>query len=389
MIRTAPLNAIPVKAIAVSAAALCLAAPTLAQEVYETEQASFTIQTVAEGLDYPWSLAFLPDGDILVTERDAGSDGLRVINTDGDLRDAPITGLPDDIVVNRQGGLFEIALHPDFDDNRLVYVSYAQGTEAASRTAVIRARLADDLSALEEVEEIFAVDFDIATNRHHGGKLLFDTDGYLYLGLGDGGDHSDEAQDPTNHIGTLIRIHDDGAIPSDNPFANGEDGAAEVYSYGHRNIQGLVQHPVTGSIWSHEHGARGGDEINIHAAGLNYGWPEITYGIEYDGSIITEDRARDGLEQPIWYWTPSIAPSGMAFYTGDAFPHWENDLFVGALAGMHVVRMETDGDRVIGRERLLEDLEQRIREVRVGPDGYLYVTTDDYEGQVLRLVPAD
>jgi aldose sugar dehydrogenase len=375
--------------LAATALAAVLAAPALAQ-TYETEQADFTVETVAEGLDFPWSISFLPGGEMLVTERDGGADGLRVIDADGDLRDAPVAGIPDEVVVNRQGGLFDAIPHPDFADNRLVYVSYAQGTEEASRTAMIRGRLNEDLTELEEVEEIFRVNFDIATNRHHGGKILFDADGYLWLSLGDGGDHSDEAQDPTNHIGTLIRLNDDGTIPSDNPFADGEGGAPEVWSYGHRNIQGLAQHPVTGTVWSNEHGPRGGDEINIHAeSGLNYGWPEITYGIEYDGSVITEDRERDGMEQPIWYWTPSIAASGMAFYTGDAFPHWQNDVFIGALAGMHVVRMETDGDRVIGRERLLEDLEQRIRDVRVGPDGYVYVLTDDYEGQVLRLVPAE
>ena len=360
-----------------------------AQDVYETEQASFRIETVAEGLNIPWSIGFLPSGEMVVTERDGGSDGLRIIDAQGNLRAEPVAGMPDDVVVNRQGGLFDAIPHPEFASNRLLYISYAQGTRQAHRTALIRARLSDDLSRLENVEELFAVDFDIATNRHHGGKILFDRDGYLWLSLGDGGNHMDEAQDPSNHIGTLIRLNDDGSVPADNPFVNG-GGAPEVWSYGHRNIQGLVQHPVTGTIWSHEHGPRGGDEINIHrTSGLNYGWPEITYGINYDGSTITEEREREGMEQPIWYWTPSIAASGMTFYTGDAFPHWRNDVFVGALAGMHVVRMETDGDRVIGRERLLEDLEERIRDVRTGPDGYIYVTTDSDEGRVLRLVPAE
>lgn len=375
------------------AASLLLTASTgalAAQDVYETEQANFRVETVAEGLNFPWSIGFLPSGEMLVTERDGGSQGLRVLDAGGSLRDAPVEGLPDDVVVNRQGGLFDAIPHPDFAENRLVYISYAQGTREAHRTALIRARLSDDLSTLESVEELFAVDFDIATNRHHGGKILFDRDGYLWLSLGDGGNHMDEAQDPANHIGTLIRLNDDGSVPADNPFADGNGGAAEVWSYGHRNIQGLVQHPVTGTIWSHEHGPRGGDEINIHTTGgLNYGWPEITYGINYNGTIITEERARDGMEQPIWYWNPSIAASGMAFYTGDAFPHWENDVFVGALAGMHVVRMETDGDRVIGSERLLEDLEERIRDVRTGPDGYVYLLTDADDGRVLRLVPAE
>lgn len=360
------------------------------QDVYETEQANFRVETVAQGLNMPWSIGFLPDGAMIVTERDGGSDGLRIIDAEGSLRAEPVAGMPDDVVVNRQGGLFDAIPHPDFADNRFVYISYAQGTREAHRTALIRARLNVDLTALEDVEELFAVDFDIATNRHHGGKILFDRDGYLWLSLGDGGNHMDEAQDPSNHIGTLIRLNDDGTVPSDNPFADGDGGAPEVWSYGHRNIQGLVQHPQTGTIWSHEHGPRGGDEINIHLeSGLNYGWPEITYGINYDGTIITEERERDGLEQPIWYWNPSIAASGMAFYTGDAFPHWQNDVFVGALAGMHVARLETDGDRVIGQERLLEDLEERIRDVRTGPDGFVYITTDSDEGRVLRLVPAE
>lgn len=374
------------------AASLLVTASTgtlVAQDVYETEQASFRIETVAEGLNIPWSIGFLPGGEMVVTERDGGSNGLRIIDAQGNLRAEPVAGMPDDVVVNRQGGLFDAIPHPEFASNRLLYISYAQGTRQAHRTALIRARLSDDLSRLENVEELFAVDFDIATNRHHGGKILFDRDGFLWLSLGDGGNHYDEAQTPENHIGTLIRLNDDGSVPADNPFVNG-GGAPEVWSYGHRNIQGLVQHPVTGTIWSHEHGPRGGDEINIHrTSGLNYGWPEITYGINYDGSTITEEREREGMEQPIWYWTPSIAASGMTFYTGDAFPHWRNDVFVGALAGMHVVRMETDGDRVIGRERLLEDLEERIRDVRTGPDGYIYVTTDSDEGRVLRLVPAE
>ncbi len=359
------------------------------QDVYETEQANFRVETVAAGLNIPWSIGFLPGGEMIVTERNGGSQGLRIIEADGTLRAEPVAGMPDDVVVNRQGGLFDAIPHPDFANNRLLYISYAQGTRQAHRTAMIRGRLSEDLTRLEDVEELFAVNFDIATNRHHGGKILFDSHGYLWLSLGDGGDHYDEAQTPENHIGALIRLHDDGSVPADNPFVNG-GGAPEVWSYGHRNIQGLDQHPLTGTVWSHEHGPRGGDEINIHLeSGVNYGWPEITYGINYDGSIITEEREREGMEQPIWYWTPSIAASGMAFYTGDAFPHWQNDVFIGALAGMHVVRMETDGDRVIGRERLLEDLEERIRDVRNGPDGFLYITTDSDEGRVLRLVPAE
>lgn len=380
MIRTLALSL----ALSVSSGAL------FAQEIYETEQASFRVETVAEGLNYPWSIGFLPSGEMLVTERDGGAQGLRIVDANGNLVATPVSGLPDDVVVNRQGGLFDAIAHPDFAQNRLVYISYAKGTLEAHHTAVIRARLSEDLTTLENVEEIFEVNFDHATNRHHGGKILFDRDGYLWLSLGDAGNHMDEAQNPANHIGTLVRLNDDGSVPSDNPFADGNGGAPEVWSYGHRNIQGLDQNPETGTVWSHEHGPRGGDEINIHdTSGLNYGWPEITYGINYNGTIITEERARDGLEQPLWYWNPSIAASGMAFYTGDAFPHWQNDVFVGALAGMHIARLETDGDRVIGQERLVEDLEERIRDVRTGPDGFIYFTTDSDEGRVMRLVPAE
>jgi glucose/arabinose dehydrogenase len=367
---------------AVSLSVLALSSASQAQDVIESEQADFIIETVTGGLEYPWSIAFLPTGEYLVTEREGR---LRVIDEDG-LRDAPVSGLPDDLLVERQGGLLDVALAPDFADSRMIYFSYAEGTSEANNTALARARLSADLTALENVEDIFHVNFEKARGFHFGGRILFNPDGTLFLTLGDGGNHQDESQNPANHLGAVVRLNLDGSIPGDNPVI--ENGAPGVYSFGHRNAQGIARNPSTGSIWTHEHGARGGDEINILAAGDNYGWPVITYGINYNGTIITEEREREGLTQPIWYWNPSIAPSGMDFYTGDAFEHWQGDLFVSALAGSSVERLEIDGDRVISVEPLLADLGQRFRDVRTGPDGALYVLTDDFEGSVLRLVPA-
>ncbi|MEO1040167.1 MAG: PQQ-dependent sugar dehydrogenase [Pseudomonadota bacterium] len=360
-------------------------APALAQDVIESEQANFTVETLAEGLAFPWSVAFLPEGAYLVAERDGA---LRVVDGDG-LRENAVSGLPDDLIVTRQGGLMEVALHPDFEANRLVYITYSEGTEQANRTALARGRLSEDLSSLEEVEDLFRVNFDKARGFHFGGRLLINDDGTLFLTLGDGGRHQDEAQNPENHIGTVVRLTLDGEPASGNPFLDTDGHAPEIFTYGHRNVQGIARNPATGSVWTHEHGARGGDEINIIEPGLNFGWPRITYGINYNGSIISEDRALEGLSQPIWYWNPSIAPSGMAFYEGDAFEHWKGDLFTSALAGSAIIRQEVIGDRVISEERLLEDLGERFRDVRSGPDGALYVLTDSDEGRLLRLIPAE
>ena len=374
MIRTAALASLSL---------LALSSHAFAQDVVESEQADFIVETVAGGLEFPWSIAFLPSGEMLVTEREGR---LRVIDADG-LRDAPVSGLPDDLVVERQGGLLDVALAPDFADSRTIYFSYAEGTAEANNTALARATLSADLTALENVEDIFHVNFEKARGFHFGGRILFNPDNTLFLTLGDGGNYQDEAQNPENHLGAIVRLNLDGSIPADNPVI--ENGAPGVYSYGHRNAQGIARNPATGSVWETEHGARGGDEINILAPATNYGWPVITYGINYDGTIITEEREREGLAQPIWYWNPSIAPSGMMFYTGDRFEHWQGDLFVSALAGSKIERLEIDGDRVISVEPLLEDLGQRFRDVRTGPDGAIYTLTDDFEGSVLRLVPAE
>ena len=368
---------------AASLSVLALSSASHAQDVIESEQADFIVETVAGGLEYPWSIAFLPDGEYLVTEREGR---LRVIDENG-LREASVSGLPDDLLVERQGGLLDVALAPDFATSRTIYFSYAEGTAEANNTALARAQLSSDLTTLENVEDIFHVNFEKARGFHFGGRILFNPDGTLFLTLGDGGNYQDEAQNPENHLGAVVRLNLDGSIPNDNPEI--ENGAPGVYSFGHRNAQGIARNPATGSVWELEHGARGGDEINILAAGDNYGWPVITYGINYDGTIITEEREREGLTQPIWYWNPSIAPSGMDFYTGDAFEHWQGDLFVSALAGSKVERLEIDGDRVISVAPLLADMGQRFRDVRTGPDGALYVLTDDFEGSVLRLVPAE
>ncbi len=369
-----------IRFIALSAAALFAAAPAQAQDVIDTEQESFTVEVVADGFAHPWSIAFLPSGAMLVAEREGG---LRVIEADGSLRDAPVAGLPDDLIAIRQGGLMDLALSPDFAETGVVYFSYSEGTEEANRTALARGRLSEDLSELSDVEDIFTVNFDKRSGFHFGGRILFNPDGTLFLTLGDGGRYQDEAQNPQNHLGTVVRLNPDGSIPNDNPDI--EDAAPGVFTYGHRNVQGIDRHPETGSVWTHEHGARGGDELNILVAGNNYGWPEITYGINYDGSVITLDRAREGLAQPEWYWNPSIAPSGMTFYDDDMFQAWSGDLFVSALAGSTIQRVEMDGDRVISTEDLLTERQERYRDVRVGPDGALYVLVDDPDGAVLRL----
>ncbi|WP_300544813.1 PQQ-dependent sugar dehydrogenase [Maricaulis sp.] len=369
------------RVVASTLALAVLTGSALAQStIHETEQADFTVETVAEGLEFPWSLAFLPDGDMLVTEREGR---LRYID-DGTLREAPVEGLPD-ILVENQGGLLGLALHPEFAETRWVYFAFSEGTASANRTALARGRLSEDGRALNGVETLFRVNFEKERGYHFGGRIQFLDDGTLLLTLGDGGLHRNEAQNLGNHLGTIVRLNDDGSVPFDNPFVSAGGAQPEIWSYGHRNVQGIAINPATGSVWTHEHGARGGDEINIVEAGLNYGWPEITYGINYDGTPVSDATRREGLEQPIWFWDPSIAPSGLAFYRGEEFPEWQGDAFVGGLAGSMLVRYEVDGDRIISEEELLVERGERIRDVRSGPDGHLYILTDDLEGAVLRL----
>ncbi len=351
----------------------------LAAEIIRSEQAVFQIVTVARGLDRPWALAFLPDGRMLVTERPGT---LRFIREDGTLS-PPIEGVPQ-VVAAGQGGLLDVAVHPGFSDNKLIYLTYSGPGDGGVSTELARGRLVGN--RLEGVEVLFSAVPKIASAKHFGSRIAFAPDGRVHVSLGDRG-WREEAQNAANHLGASIRLNDDGSIPDDNPFVGGGH-LAQTFTFGHRNMQGLAVRPSTGEIWAHEHGPRGGDEVNILQAGANYGWPVITYGTEYSGAIITEETHRQGMKQPVLYWVPSIAPSGMAFYDGDAFPEWKGDLFVGALAGAHLRRIELDGARAAGEEVLLSDLGERIRDVRQGPDGYLYVLTDGDGASLLRLEPA-
>jgi glucose/arabinose dehydrogenase len=335
---------------------------------------------IAEGLEFPWSLAFLPDGSFLVSEREGR---LQHIAADGKTRQE-ITRLPP-IYVSGQSGLFDIALAPDFAESRTVYFAFAGGSADENNTELARAQLDLDAAQLRDVEIIFHALPKTKGKAHYGGRILFMPDGTLLLTLGDRFAHRDQAQNHDNHLGTIVRLMPDGSIPPDNPFIDGP--APEIYTHGNRNVQGIALYPDSGDVWSHEHGPRGGDEINILKSGANYGWPLVTYGREYSGLTITDKRSMDGMEDPLLQWTPSIAPSGMAFYTGDKMPQWRGDLFIGTLAGQHLRRLDIEGGRVIKQEKLLTKLETRIRDVRSGPDGYIYILTDALDGQLLRYGP--
>jgi glucose/arabinose dehydrogenase len=341
-------------------------------------------ETFARGLVNPWGLAFLPDGRLLVTERPGR---MRLIGKDGNLSQ-PLGGLPP-VFASRQGGLLDVALSPDFASSRLVYFSFSEPRgDGSNGTAVARARLATEGSGgrLDDVKVIFRQEPGTTGGMHFGSRLAFARDGNLFVTLGERFQR-DKAQDLANHYGKVVRIRPDGSVPPDNPFAGKSGVRSEIWSYGHRNPQSAAIHPETGKLWTVEHGARGGDEINVPQAGRNYGWPVITYGRDYTFLKIGEGTEKAGMEQPLYYWDPSIAPSGMAFYTGNLFPEWKGNLFVGALAGRALHRLVLKGEQVVGEERLLGDLGERIRDVRDGPDGALWVLTDSPDGRVLRLVP--
>lgn len=363
--------------------ASALSAPAAAQSAarYDTAHGPVRAVTVAAGLVHPWAVAFLPGGDYLVTERPG-----QLLRIAPDGQAASISGLPSNIVARGQGGLLDLALHPDFENNRLIYFSYVARGYGGTGTEVARARLAEGRNALTHLEVIFTASPKMRSDVHFGSRLLFAPDGTLYITLGERF-AMDEAQKASNHLGALIRIHDDGNIPADNPCAGHDRYRPEIFSYGHRNIQGIAQEPETGIIWLHEHGPRGGDELNIARAGANYGWPEITHGANYDGSVITTQTEAEGMESPVIQWSPSIAPSGMSFYDGDKFPHWHGNLFIGALAGTHLRRVVLDGREVTDQEVLLADMYERIRDVRTGPDGHLYLLTDSNQGRLIRLEP--
>ena len=360
--------------------AAALAVPAAAQTIQSQEHA-FRLVEVVRGLEQPWSLAFLPDGRMLVTER-AGR--LRIVR-DGRLDAAPVAGLPE-IALHGQGGLLDVALHPRFAENGFVYLSYAARGNDGVGTEVARGRLAG--GRLENVQVIFRQHPKGNRGQHFGSRLVFDRAGYLYITLGDRGER-ERAQKPDDHAGSVIRLHDDGRVPKDNPFAGKPGWKPEKYTLGHRNQQGAALHPQSGELWTHEHGPQGGDEVNVIRAGANYGWPVITFGVNYGiGTRIGEGTAKPGMAQPIHVWVPSIAPSGMAFYTGDKFPKWRGDLFVGALKDQMLVRLRFDGEKVVREERLLKGALGRIRDVRAGPDGFLYLLNDESQAALVRLEPA-
>ncbi|MCW5750296.1 MAG: PQQ-dependent sugar dehydrogenase [Alphaproteobacteria bacterium] len=338
------------------------------------------VRTVAEGLDVPWGMAFLPDGRMLVSERPGR---LRIVHRDGRLS-APLTGVPE-VHARGQGGLLDVALDPDFARTRLVYLSFAEPGPGGAGTAVARGRLGE--AGLEATQVIFRQQPKVGGGLHFGSRLAFSRDGYLFITTGERYQR-DRAQQLDNHFGKLIRIWPDGTVPPDNPFVGRSDALPEIYSYGHRNMQGATLHPDTGRLWIHEHGARGGDEINLPEPGRNYGWPVITYGVDYSGLKIGIGTHAPGMEQPVHYWDPSIAPSGMAFYTGEALRGWKGNLFIGSINSPALYRLEVDGTRIVRQERLLADLGEQIRDVRNGPDGFLYLLTDNRNGRVLRIEPA-
>lgn len=349
-------------------------------DIINSAKHRFQVEVVTQDLRHPWGMAFLPGGDILVTERPGR---LRLIRN-GRLVESAIAGVPK-VTARGQGGLLGIALHPNFTKNRWVYLAYAGKGKGGYGTEVIRGRLQG--LRLYDVEHIFRAVPKSRGGRHFGCRLAFGLDGTLYISLGDRGKRP-AAQDVQDHRGSLIRLNDDGSVPQDNPFVHQPGAQPEIYTYGNRNMQGMTLHPLRGDIWTHEHGPQGGDEINIMRAGVNYGWPVITYGVNYgSGTSIGEGTHKEGMAQPIYTWVPSIAPSGMTFYTASQFPGWQGNLFVGSLKFGLLVRLEVDGDRILSEERLFHGRFGRIRDVVQGPDGYLYILTDETDGAMLRLTP--
>ncbi|HUQ52577.1 MAG TPA: PQQ-dependent sugar dehydrogenase [Gammaproteobacteria bacterium] len=362
--------------------------PSLPQ-VYETADLKIRVVQVADGLANPWSLAWLPNGDLLITER-AGR--LRIVRN-GVLDREPIAGVPE-VRITALGGLLDVALHPNFATNRLLYLSYTKGGEGNSATtAITRARL--DGMKLVDANEIFVADNWSNSPTNFGGRMVFGRDGMLYTAIGER-QEQERAQNTMLHGGKVLRLRDDGTAPADNPFVGKPGYLPEIYSVGHRSPQGLVFHPVTGDLYENEHGPLGGDEINIVRAGKNYGWPLVTYGKNYDGTMVTEYQTRDGYESPFMFWVPSIAISGLSFYTGDKLAPWKGNAFVGSMmqgrtrATGHVQRITfAENGQPIQREPILKELRQRIRDVRPGPDGLLYVLTDQNPGVLLRIEPAE
>ena len=348
----------------------------------DDERSDLDLVTITSGLEHPWGMAFLPDGRVLVTERPGR---LRIIERDGQ-KGPPIAGVPA-VDARGQGGLLDVELDPAFAVNRLVYLSYSEPREGGNGTSVARGVLEE--SNLAGVQVIFRQQPAMQGGHHFGSRLVFARDGTLFITLGERNVGRAQAQTLDNTIGKIVRMNPDGSIPSDNPFVGRNGALPEIWSYGHRNVQGAALHPVTGELWANEHGPKGGDELNRVLPGRNYGWPTVSYGTEYTGGTISESGTAPGIESPVHYWVPSIATSGLMFYTGQQFPAWRGSAFVGGLKSQQLVRLRLDGDRVVEEERLLRGvLKERVRDVEQGPDGYIYLLTDEDNGRLLRLQPA-
>lgn len=345
------------------------------------KRSGYQIETLAQGLEHPWSLAFLPDGRMLVTERPGR---LRMLTADGELLPDALDGVPA-VFASAQAGLFDVLPARDFEQSRAIYLSYACGTLHANHTCLARGELGEE--GLNKVTEIFRVQPAKEGNAHYGGRLAWLPDNTLVLTLGDGFDYREQAQRRENHIGSIVRLNPDGSVPEDNPFAASDQYQDEVYSYGHRNVQGLVYDNEQDRLIAHEHGPRGGDEINVIRPGANYGWPITTHGLDYTGARVTPFQEREGIEPPLLHWTPSIAPSGMALYRGDLFPQWQGDLLVGGLVTRQVHRVSLENGQANEVGTLFGELDERIRDVRTGPDGAVYLLTDSADGRVLRITP--
>lgn len=354
----------------------------LETDTFVTASLTFELDTIVTGMDSPWGMTFLPDGDMLVTEKKGE---LYRVQPNGDK--VALTGVPS-VNGGGQGGLLDVELHPNFAENNFIYISYSKPhptDKDLATTAIMRAKLSG--SALMEQKDIFVADPYLTTRHHYGSRIEFDRDGYLFFSVGDRGRRDDNPQYLTNHCGKIHRINDDGSIPTDNPFVGQEEAKGSIYSYGHRNPQGVAMNPATGVMWEHEHGPRGGDEVNIIQKGVNYGWPVISYGINYNGTTFTEKTAKAGMEQPITYWVPSIAPCGMTFVKSNKYKGWEGDLLVGSLRYKYLNLCKIEGDKITSQELLMKNI-GRVRSVEVSPDGYIYVSVEN-PGMVYRLMPIE
>ncbi|HEY0567226.1 MAG TPA: PQQ-dependent sugar dehydrogenase [Xanthobacteraceae bacterium] len=353
-------------------------------QTFRSSAGDIAVETIASGIANPWALAFLPDGRMLVTERPGR---LRIVTREGALS-PPVAGVPS-VSASGQGGLLDVILDRNYAQTRMIYFCFAEPASGDSRTSMAAAKLIDEgTPRLDDVKIIFRQEGPLSSGNHFGCRIVQARDGNLFLTMGDHFVPRDQAQNLANHIGKIVRVAPDGSVPADNPFVGKQDAKPEIWSYGHRNSQGAALHPQSGKLWMHEHGPRGGDEINISEAGKNYGWPVIGFGIDYNGARIHEGSRKPGMEQPVHYWVPSIAPSGMTFYNGARLPTWRGNLFVGALAAKMLSRLELDGEKVVKEERLLTDMGERIRDVREGPDGALWLVTDNAAGRILRITPA-